>query len=64
MSEKSVKAMGKQELADCAGVSVRTLMRWIEPYRQELAQLGMRPNSKVLPPKAVAWIAEHFCIET
>lgn len=32
-----MKAMTKQQLADCARVSVRTLMNWCRPYRKELA---------------------------
>ena len=30
--------MTKQQLAESAGVSVRTLNRWCEPYRQELEE--------------------------
>ena len=35
-----MKAMTKQQLAACAGVSVRTLMNWCGPYKQELARMG------------------------
>ena len=35
-----MKSMYKQELADCAGVSVKTLMNWCDPLRQELARMG------------------------
>ena len=58
-----MKAMSKQQLADAAGVSVDTLMRWLDPHRQELETLGMRPGMRVLPPKVVAYIVETLCID-
>ena len=58
-----MKSMSKQELADCAGVSVRTLMRWCEPYQEELSQLGLKPFTKILNPAIVAFIAEKCCID-
>lgn len=56
-------SMTKQQLACYAGVSVRTLTNWIQPYHEELHQLGMRPNMKTLPPSVVSWICEKFCID-
>ena len=56
--------MSKQQLADCAGVSVRTLMEWCKPFREELEAMGLRPNAKVLPPHIVAFIVEKLCIDT
>ena len=58
-----MKAMSKSELADRAGVSVDTLMRWLSPHRQELETMGMMPNMKVLPPHIVRFITEKFCID-
>ena len=58
-----MKAMSKQKLADAAGVSVDTMMRWLVPHRQELETLGMRPGMRVLPPKVVAYIVETLCID-
>ena len=55
--------MSKSELADRAGVSVDTLMRWLKPHRQQLKSLGMRTNMRVLPPRVVAYIVEVFCID-
>jgi len=54
--------MSKSELADKAGVSVRTLMNWCEPYRQELERMGMKPTAKILPPHIVKYLSEKFCI--
>ncbi len=56
-------AMSKQQLADAAGVSVNTLMNWCKPYREQLAQMGLLPNAKVLPPHIVKFISEKFCID-
>jgi DNA-binding XRE family transcriptional regulator len=58
-----MKAMTKSELADAAGVSVTTLMNWCKPYRDELEAMGLRLNMRVVPPIAVKWIAEKFCID-
>ena len=58
-----MKAKSKSELADAAGVSVTTLMNWCKPYQKELEALGMKPNSKVLSPKIVSYIADLFSID-
>ena len=53
--------MTKQQLADGAGVTVRTLMNWCRPYRKELTRMGLKPGMRVLPPHIVKWIADRFC---
>lgn len=58
-----MKAMTRQQLAECAGVSVRTLSKWCIPFRHELDELGLRPGMIVLPPNIVMWICEKFCID-
>jgi hypothetical protein len=58
-----MKAMSKQQLADAAGVSVKVLMNWCRPYRQQFEALGLKPKDRVLPPKIVKFIAETFCID-
>ena len=65
MRKKGVfmKAMTKQQLAQCAGVTVRTLFNWCRPYRKELARMGLKPGMRVLPPHIVKWIADRFCID-
>ena len=55
--------MSKSELAQAAGVSVDTLMRWLSPHRPQLQALGMRPGMRVLPPKVVVYIVETLCID-
>ena len=58
-----MKAMSKQQLADAAGVTTKTLMSWCDPYMKELESMGLLPNMKVLPPHIVRFIAEKFCID-
>lgn len=58
-----MKAMTKQQLAQCAGVTVRTLFNWCRPYRKELTRMGLKPGMRVLPPHIVKWIADRFCID-
>ena len=58
-----MKAMLKQELADAAGVNLRTLHRWCQPYRKELEEMGMTPKMKLLPPHIVAYLSTKFCID-
>ena len=55
--------MTKSQLAECTGVSVKTLMRWCKAYSHELQQMGMKRNSRVLPPAVVRFIAEKFSID-
>ena len=58
-----MKAMLKCELADCAGVSRRTLARWLSLHRTELEQLGLTPSMRLLPPRVVAYICRQYGIE-
>ena len=55
--------MLKRELADAAGVSMRTLHRWCQPYRQELIKMGVKPNDKLLSPKVARFLADKLCID-
>ena len=58
-----MKAMSKQQLADRAGVSVRTLNNWCRPCRRELQKMGVTPRMKVLPPHVVKYLTDKFCID-
>jgi transposase len=58
-----MKAMSKQQLAEAAGVSVKVLMNWCRPYREEFEKMGLKPKDRVLPPRIVKFIAEQFCID-
>ncbi len=41
-----MKAITKQELAERAVVSVRTLMRWCNPYKRGLKRYGVEGRVK------------------
>jgi len=58
------KALSKFQLAEAAGVSSRTLSRWLhtEDMQRLLAQYHIRPSRRKLPPVVVHKICEHFCI--
>ena len=58
-----MKAMTKQQLADSAGVTTKTLMSWCEPFLSELETMELKPGMRVLPPHIVQFIAEKFCID-
>ena len=57
-----MKAMTRKQLAACAGVSSKTLRRYIAAHRKYLGRLGYRPNKK-LPPAVVRWIAANYGVE-
>ena len=58
-----MKAMTRQQIAECAGVDSRTLRNWIEPHMQLLWDMGMPKGKGALPPCVVKWIADRFCID-
>ena len=55
--------MTRKQMAEAAGVSTRTLRRWLQPHEATLEAMGVRGKT-MLTPKAVSWITEHFDIET
>lgn len=60
-----MRAMTKSQLAKAAGVSRKTLMRWLkEPYMQtQLAHFPLSPKQHKLPGKLVKIICDHFVID-
>ena len=57
------KSMSQSELAFHAGVNRRTLYRWLKKHKRKLLALGVVPYAKTLPPAAVRYICETFCID-
>ena len=57
-----MKAMTRQELADKAGVTTKTLSNWLTPHEKVLSSMGMKPRH-ILPPKVVAWLVERYSID-
>ena len=58
-----MKSAYKYELAEAAGVSYTTFYRWMNENRCWLARLGVKRNSKMLPPRAVEWICRQYGID-
>ena len=59
----SMKAMYKSELARLAGVSTNTFRRYLNSRRDVLAAMGVTPRSKTLPPRAVMYVVDDYCID-
>ena len=57
-----MKAMTRKRLAACAGVSTKTLCRFIDDHQDELSALGYQPRN-VLPPGVVEWLSENYGID-
>ena len=59
-----MKSAYKFELANAAGVSRTTFWRWMKENEEHLLQLGVKPTTKLLPPKAVEWICREYGIDS
>ena len=55
--------MYKSELAKLAGVSPRTFRRYLATRRPILTAMGVSPFARKLPPPAVHYISEDYCID-
>ena len=57
-------AMTKQELADAAGISVRTLYNWMKRYPAcvELREMGISSSTRLLSPRAVEYLCSQYGI--
>ena len=53
--------MTRQQLADSAGVTTKTLGNYLKRHWDELWALGMRPY-EILPPSVVEWLSYHYGI--
>lgn len=58
-----MKSYYKSEIAQLAGVSKRTLQRWMAAHRDELLKRGFNVHAKFVAPRALQYIAEEYCIE-
>ncbi len=58
-----MQAMFKSELAKLAGVSSRTFRRYLATRRAILTAMGVSPFARKLPPQAVRYISEDYCID-
>ena len=58
-----MKTMYKSELARLAGVSANTFRRYLNSRREVLAEMGVTPRSQTLPPRAVRYVVDDYCID-
>lgn len=56
------RAVYPYELARAAGVSRRTMSKWIAAHQTELQKLGYTHDVRILPPSAVKFLCEFYCI--
>lgn len=57
-----MKSYTKSQLAQMAGVSLRTFSRWTREHAAELRAVGMTRHTHILPPKAVKFICDFYGI--
>ena len=55
--------MFKSELAKLAGVSNRTFRRYLATRRPILTAMCISPFARKLPPHAVQYLSEDYCID-
>jgi hypothetical protein len=55
--------VNKSELARLVNVSSRTFNRYLATKRQVLNAMGVSPKAQKLPPQAVRYICEDYCID-
>lgn len=57
------KSMYKNEIARAAGVSLGTFRAWLRTDTEALRQMGVNERTKLLPPVAVSYLCEKYCID-
>ncbi len=55
-------ALYPYQLAYAAGVSRKTMSKWIAAHREHLASLGYTADTRLLPPSAVRFLCQFYCI--
>ena len=59
----AMRSMLKSELAAAAGVSRGTFRRWLKTDAEFLREQGVDPKAKMLPPNAVKYLIDKYCID-
>ncbi len=57
------RAMSKSELAKRAGISERTMSRYIKLQQPALTAIGVSPSTRLLPPRAVKLLCEAWDVD-
>ena len=58
-----MKSYTKSQLAAFAGVSPDTFRRWLQSDFTYLRQNNISPQTKLLPPQVVAYLATKYAID-
>ncbi|MCQ2341356.1 MAG: hypothetical protein MJZ48_02745 [Paludibacteraceae bacterium] len=56
------RPMYKHQLAQAAGVSVRTLYNWLQTDKEAFQAMHISPKKHLLPARAVQYLDEKYCI--
>lgn len=59
----NTRFISKSTLAKLAGVHRNTFSRYLQSRRAVLEKMGINPKAKLLPPAAVKYICEDYCID-
>ena len=62
-SEATIRSMTRKELAQLAGVSERTLRRWLHSNHNQLIAAGYQASQRKLPPRVVKYLMEFYGVE-
>ncbi|NCC98338.1 MAG: hypothetical protein EOL95_01365 [Bacteroidia bacterium] len=60
---KPIKSMYKNELANAAGVSRRTFIKWLRTDSEFLQEHNCSVTDKIFPPVVVKYLIEKYVIE-
>lgn len=60
---RTIRPMYPYQLAKHACVSRRTMSKWIHDQREPLAQRGYSTQQRILPPSAILYLCEFYCID-
>lgn len=61
-TERKYPALYPYQLAKHAEVSRRTMTKWINAQRPILETMGYTKGLRILPPNAVRFLCEYYCI--
>ena len=61
--KQSLQFISKSQLALEAGISPRTLTRYLHTRRDALRKMGISPKAQKLPRHAVAYLSQEFCFD-
>ena len=59
----NTRFISKKTLYTLAGVHRNTFTRYLQSRREVLEKMGVSPKARLLPPAAVRYICEDYCID-